>query len=287
MQSYTTQSLFSVKGKTVIVTGGGSGVGKGMATAFAVNGAKVIICGRRMDTLQTTADELNAAAKESGNGGTVVFIQADVATKQGVIDFYNKASEHMDQLDVLINNAGYSSGWKDNSSLADAETLETKLWSIDDSDWANMTAIHVAGPYYLAIRAIPFFKKSQDPVVINITSLAAIFLNRAVCEYSYAQSKAAEAHLTRLMAAALGPLGIRVNSICPGLFPSQLTTDANGEFWAPMQDAIKNIPKGRAGKWEELAGPALMLASPAGAYLNGSEIVCDGGWVLNSSARDV
>lgn len=218
------------------------------------------------------------------------------------------------ELDVLVNNAGFSSNWKDTSSLADVENLEKKLWSIeeyvlpfahaeDSSDWANMTAIHVAGPYYLAIRGIPFFKKSQDPSVVNITSLASIFLNRAVCEYSYAQSKAAEAHLTRLMAAGLGPLGIRVslalinaaqpglsiaqvNSIVPGLFPSQLTTDPNGNFWQPMQDSIANIPKGRAGKLEEIAGPVLMLASPAGAYLNGAEILIDGGWNMVSGRSD-
>ena len=127
------------------------------------------------------------------------------------------------------------------------------------ADWANMTAIHCAGPYYLAAKFVTMFKKSNDPSVCNITSLAAFFLARyvgtetrggaadyysAVCEFSYAQSKAAETQLTQLMAAALQPFGIRVNSVCPGLFPSGLTLNAEGEFHQPMQEAHKVIPKG-------------------------------------------
>jgi NAD(P)-dependent dehydrogenase (short-subunit alcohol dehydrogenase family) len=105
---------------------------------------QVIICGRRFDTVQTTADELSSVAKESGNNGSVIAIQADVSTKEGVVEFFDRAKEHLDQgvsdllgkadvqLDVLINNAGFSSGWKDNTSLGDATTLEKKLWSIDE-----------------------------------------------------------------------------------------------------------------------------------------------------------
>ncbi|RSH93294.1 hypothetical protein EHS25_007648 [Saitozyma podzolica] len=285
--TYKTSELFSVRGKVCIVTGAGSGIGKGMAGALAINGATVVICGRRQDVLDATAKELNVAADESGAGGKVIAIQADVATKQGVVDFYDKCKDVIHKLDFLVNNAGFSSNWKVTTSLADVEHLEEKLWSIDDIDWVNMTAVHVAGPYYLAVKFIPLFKASNDPSICNITSLATVFLNRAVCEFSYAQSKAAEAHMTRLMAAGLSPLGFRVNSVTPGLFKSELTTTPNGELYPVMERQLENIPNGRAGTWEEMAGPVMLFATPAGAYLNGSNILIDGGWSMNASAKDV
>ncbi|KAK1923596.1 hypothetical protein DB88DRAFT_540794 [Papiliotrema laurentii] len=266
-ESFRNENLFGVKGKTCIVTGGGSGIGKGIAIALAVNGAKVIICGRRLEQIEAAAEEINIAARDSGHGGQVIAIQADVGNKQGVFAFYERCEKIIDQ--------------------GNPETLQAKLLSVDDADWANMTAVHCAGPYYLAVNFIPLFQKAPEPSVCNITSLAAFFLARSVCEFSYAQSKAGETQLTQLMAAALQPFKIRVNSICPGLFPSGLTLNAEGDYHKPMAEAHSNIPKGRAGTWEEIAGIVLMLASPAGNFLNASNCVVDGGWHLNASARDI
>lgn len=286
LSSFYNENLFSVNGKTAIITGGATGVGKGMATALAMNGAKVIICGRRGDVTEATAQELSKASQS--RGGSVIAIQADVSTKPGVIEFYDKCKEHTDVVDLLVNNAGFSSNWIDQSSLANLDTLQQKLMSIPDNAWSNMTAIHVAGPYYLSAQFLPMFAKSNNPSVVNITSLASLFLDRSVCEYSYAQSKAAESHLTRLLAASLQVAGVRVNAIMPGLFKSQLTVNPeSGELWPPMQEALKRIPGGRAGTHEEIGGPLIMFASAAGAYCNGTEITIDAGWLLNSSARDV
>ncbi|WVQ79212.1 hypothetical protein IAT38_001308 [Cryptococcus sp. DSM 104549] len=293
--SYTAfqgSNLFSVKGKVCIVTGAGTGIGKGMAAALTVNGAKVFIIGRRFNVVEETAKELTAAAAEAQSRGECIAIEGDVATKQGVSDAYDKIAKLTDKLDYLVNNAGFSANWrKQCKDLNDPVGLEEQLWSIEDSDFANMTAVHCAGPYFMAVKCIPLFKKSDSPSVCNITSLAAHFFNRAVCEFSYGQSKAAEVHLTRLMAAGLLPYKIRCNSVCPGLFKSQLTTgtaDPDAPLWPPMQNAVENaIPAGRTGKWEELAGAVLMLASPAGQYFNEAELVIDGGWRLCASAKDV
>ncbi|WVO14340.1 hypothetical protein L204_101972 [Cryptococcus depauperatus] len=274
-KSFLNSQLFSVKDKVCIVTGGGTGIGKGMAIALVLNGAKVFIVGRRFHIVENTAKEINAAVAESQNGGEAIPVEGDIVTKQGVSDIYDKISAQTDKC----------------SDLNDPVGLEEQLWSIEDSDFANMTAVHCAGPYFMAVKFIPLFKKSSSPSVCNITSLAAHFFNRACCEYSYGQSKAAEAHLTRLMAAGLLPYGIRCNSVCPGLFKSQLTTGSTGEdgqLWPPMQNAVNDaIPAKRAGKWEEIAGAVLMLASPAGQYFNDAELVIDAGWRLNSSAKDV
>ncbi|WWC73715.1 uncharacterized protein I206_107687 [Kwoniella pini CBS 10737] len=187
LQSFNINNLFGVQGKICVVTGGGTGLGKGIATALAINGAKVFVIGRRLNIVEDSAKEINIAAKESGLSGECIALEGDVGTKQGVVNVYEKVSKLTDRLDYLVNNAGYSGGWRVSSNgNHDHEGLEKMLWSIEDLDFANMTAIHVAGPYLLAVKFIPLFKKSKDACVTNITSLAAYFLNRAVCEYAYA-----------------------------------------------------------------------------------------------------
>nr|XP_019043566.1 hypothetical protein I302_08146 [Kwoniella bestiolae CBS 10118]OCF22496.1 hypothetical protein I302_08146 [Kwoniella bestiolae CBS 10118] len=259
LQSFSLNNLFGVKGKVVIVTGGGTGIGRAIATALTVNGAK------------ETAKELNTAAQEAQSGGECIPVEGNVATKEGVVEVYEKVSKLTDKNDPV--------------------KLEKMLWSIEDVDFANMTVIHVSGPYLLAVKCIPLLQKSNDACVTNITSLASHFLNRACCEFAYAQSKAAETHLTQLMAAGLSPFNIRVNSIAPGIFKSQLTTgttERDAPLWSVQQNQLKNIPKGhREGHWEEVAGAALMLISPAGGYTNGANIIIDGGWRLFTSAKDV
>ncbi|KIR27645.1 hypothetical protein I309_03568 [Cryptococcus deuterogattii LA55] len=288
--SFIESQLFSVKGMTCIVTGRGTGIGKGMAAALILNGTK------------ETADELTKAGARAQFAGRCIPIEGDVATKKGVSDVYEKIANLTDRLDYLVNNAGFSTNWRKQCpnlvDINDPVGLEEQLWSIEDSDFANMTAIHCAGPDFVAVKCIPLFKNSDNPSVCNITSLAAHLFNRAVCEYSYGQSKAAEVHLNRLMAAGLLPYKIRCNSVCSGLFRSQLTTgtaDSDAPLWPPMQRATEEaIPARRAGKWEEIAGAVLMLASPAGAYFNeaerrktdGQEVVIDGGWRLCASAKD-
>ncbi|ODN98112.1 hypothetical protein I350_07754 [Cryptococcus amylolentus CBS 6273] len=329
-KSFLSNELFSIKGKVshlssassspsdlglqvAIVTGGGTGIGKGIAAALTLNGAKVFIVGRRFEVVKATAKELSDAAAEAQTDGECIPIEGDVATKQGVTEVYDKISAKTDKLDYLVNNAGFSANWRKMASdLNDPKELAEQLWSIEDCDFANMTAIHTAGPYFMAVKFLPLFQKSENPAITNITSLAAHFLNRAVCEFSYAQSKAAETHLTRLMAAGLLPYKVRVNAVCPGLYRSQLTTgstDPDAPFWPPQINAMNNggIPAGREGKWEEIAGAVLMLASPAGQYFNQAErethssdnafrsladdhlraVVIDGGWRMCTSALDV
>ncbi|XAO26173.1 hypothetical protein I312_105007 [Cryptococcus bacillisporus CA1280] len=265
--SFIGSQLFSVKGRTCIVTGGGTGIGKGMAAAHTLNGAKVFIIGRRFNVVQETANELTDAAASAQSGGQCIPIEGDVATKKGVSDVYKKIVNLTDRPDYLVNNAVFSANWRKQCPyLNDPVGLEEQLWSIEDSDFANMTAIHCAGPYFLGVKSLSANTHMANP-------------------------KAAEVHLTRLMAAGLLPYKFRCNSVCPGLFRSQLTTgtaDPDAPLWPSMQRATEEaIPARRAGKWEEIAGAVLMLASTAGAYFNEAELVIDSGWRLCASAKDV
>ncbi|KAL7425128.1 hypothetical protein Q5752_000816 [Cryptotrichosporon argae] len=269
-----------------IVTGGATGLGKGIALALAINGAKVVIVGRRAEALKAAADDITAAAKASGSDGLAIAVTGDVSDKAGVVALYDKVVPHLSKVDVLVNCAGQATPWKYLGQWDNPDNLDKMLWSIEDTDFASMTAVHVAGPYFLTIKLLPLLRKAADPCVVNISSIASHFLNRKVVEFSYSQSKAAEEGLTRLMAAGLLTYKIRVNSIQPGLFPSQLTV-AGGKYFKPMEESIADIPKGRPGLIEEVAGPVLMMASPAGSYLNGVSLIVDGGWTMTASASQV
>nr|XP_019043564.1 hypothetical protein I302_08144 [Kwoniella bestiolae CBS 10118]OCF22494.1 hypothetical protein I302_08144 [Kwoniella bestiolae CBS 10118] len=145
----------------------------------------------------------------------------------------------------------------------------------------------MSSPWLLSVKLIPLFQKSNDPVISNITSLAGVGVERLIAHPAYASAKAAELHLTKLMAANFIPFKIRVNSLSPGLFKSQMTTgssDAETPVPPVVEQVVKTFPSGREGTWEEIAGVALMLASPAGAHINGADILIDGGGKMVMSA---
>ncbi|WVQ66066.1 uncharacterized protein L199_004244 [Kwoniella botswanensis] len=270
-------NLFSVKGKVSI--------GRAITTALAVNGAKVIIIGRRLAILETASKEINEHA--SKNGGQVIAIEGDIASKKGIEDIYDKLKALTDKVDYLVNNAGFSSTYKVQADINDPVELEKKLWSVEESDFVDMAKYFMSSPWLLSVKLIPFFKYSSDPVISNITSLAGLSIERILAHPAYASAKAAELHLTQRMAANFIPFKIRVNSISPGLFRSQLTTGSS-EVDAPVapiiEQVVKALPAGREGTWEEIAGVALMLATPAGAHINGIDILVDGGAKLVTSA---
>ncbi|WWC95809.1 hypothetical protein V866_002675 [Kwoniella sp. B9012] len=277
LSSFEIGNLFSVKGKVSI--------GRAITTALAVNGAKVIIIGRRLPTLETTSKEINEQA--SKNGGQVIAIEGDISSKKGIEAVYESIKSLTDRVDYLVNDAGFASVYKVRADIDDPVELEKKLWSIEESDFNDMTKYFMTAPWLLSVKLIPLFKKSSDPVISNITSIGGQTIDRSITHPAYASAKAAEIHLTQRLAANLIPLKIRVNSISPGLFKSQLTTGSS-EVDAPLapiiEQLIKGVPSGREGRWEEIGGIALMLATPAGAYFNGADIVIDGGTKLVLSA---
>ncbi len=250
--------LFSIQGKTACVTGGSRGIGFMIAQGFIDAGARVYISSRK-------ADQCEAAAKELGKNGECIAIPSDLSTVEGTEQLANAVQEKESQLDILVNNAGAAWG--------------VPIDEYPESGWDKTMDTNVKGVFFLTKAMLPLLRKAgspEDPArVINISSIEA-FKVPLWENYAYPASKAAVAQLTKHLAKQLATDNITVNAIAPGLFPSRMTKFVfdNEDIAEQVQN---NIPLGRAGEPEDMAGPAIFLSSRAGAWLTGSVIVVDGG----------
>ncbi|KAK4689320.1 hypothetical protein P7C73_g800, partial [Tremellales sp. Uapishka_1] len=278
LSGFQAVNLFNVRDKWVFITGGGTGIGRILASAYATNGAKVIIAGRRLDKLDTTAKEINDSAESFG--GKVYPVQGDVSSKSAIAEMVSHVGPITEVIDVLINCAGLLKPWRQQCEVDDVENLQSMLWDgVEDEDFIEMSK----GVYFTTVALIPYLRKSTLPVVINIASLAALGLQRRGSSVTLGATKAGTLHLTSLLASRLIPFKIRVNAVCPGIFPSAMTGD--GTTLAPvLSDAVKVSPVGRAGRPEEIAGPVLLMGSDAGSYMDGAVVVVDGGRLITMSA---
>lgn len=254
--------LFSVSGKTALVTGATGGIGLMIATGLASAGARVYITGRKANTLQEALNKLEAV-------GTVAGFHVDVSTSEGVDTLAEKLSVLEPSLDIIINNAGTTWG--------------APLGQFPDQAWGSVIAVNVQTPFMLVQRLLPLLERAgQGPDrarVVNIGSVFGISPDVALA-YSYGASKAAIHHLTRILARDLCSQGINVNAIAPGLFPSKMTAfiTRDAELSA---NALAEIPMARAGQPEDIVGAVRFLCSRAGSYVTGVVLPVDGGKLLN------
>ncbi|XRM46476.1 hypothetical protein ABZX51_009510 [Aspergillus tubingensis] len=272
-------NLFGVKDKIVVITGGGTGLGKAIAEGFSTNGAKVYITGRRVEVLEKAAEELRGRATL---GGQVIPIKGDVSTKDGCAQLVEQIKQKEEHVDVLISNAGLPGKtdyppWNPN----DPDAVERGLWeSVDDESFTTTNNVNISGVYFTTVGFLPLLRKSSGPSVIVIASLAGIANQRTVGTVTYGASKVT-IHVSKLLAGRFSPMKVRVNCICPGIFPSEMTfadTTGNAENLNPVSEgAAKRAPAGRPGYPEEIVGPCLMLSSKAGGYMNGGYLLVDGG----------
>ncbi len=250
------KDLFSIQGKTALVTGGSRGIGRMIAEGFVRAGAKVYVSSRKQADCDQAASELSVH-------GPCVSLPADLSTEAGANGLAAALAEREPTLHILVNNAGANWG--------------APLAEYPDAAWDKVLALNVKGPFHLTRALLPLLEKAQrpgDPArVINIGSIDG--LKVPVLEtYAYAASKAAIHHLTRVMAVRLAPHGITVNAVAPGPFESKMMAATLERF----KDAIvAACPLGRIGEPEDMAGVAIYLASRAGAYLTGAVIPVDGG----------
>jgi NAD(P)-dependent dehydrogenase (short-subunit alcohol dehydrogenase family) len=253
--------IFSLEGRTALVTGGSRGIGKMIARGFIERGAKVYISSRKAADCDATAKEL------SKDGGTCLSLPQDISTVEGCNALAARIGEAEPSLDILVNNAGAAWG-------ADFEDFP-------ESGWDKVLDLNLKSPFFLtqALRAKLAASASQDKPakVIMIASIDGIRLNPQET-YSYHASKAGLIYLTRRLAARLVRDWIVVSGIAPGAFASQMNRDARDHG----DEVAKRIPMRRIGRDDDMAAAAIYLASRAGDYVVGETIAVDGGVALGT-----
>lgn len=255
--------MFSLEGRVALVTGGSRGIGKMIAEGFLLHGCKrVYISARKAGACDATAAELTTLGM-----GECVSLPIDVSTVEGCRALAAEITKREDgRLDILVNNAG--AAW-----LAPFDDFP-------ENGWDKVMTLNVKSPFYLtqalhnALKAGATFERPAK--VINIASIDGQRPNPQET-YSYQASKAGLIHLTRRMAATLIGDNIVMTAICPGAFPSDMNTTARDHG----DEIAKRIPYPRIGAPEDMAGPAIFLASRAGDYVVGTTLTVDGGIVAS------
>jgi NAD(P)-dependent dehydrogenase (short-subunit alcohol dehydrogenase family) len=243
-----------LSGKTVVVTGASSGIGRAIAEAMAEAGANLVLVGRDMGRLQETVAAVAARGVEAEP------VAVELTSDEAPATIVNAAVQRFSGLNVLVNCAG----------IFEPQPFETQpLESFD-----RQMAVNVRAPFALTQAALPYLRPGG--AVVNISSIAGYsgFPQSA----AYCASKGAVELMTRALAAELGPQGVRVNCVAPG----NIRTPMNAHQFAASRDYEKSLeektPLGRIGETEDIAAAVVYLASPAAKFVNGASWLVDGGW---------
>jgi NAD(P)-dependent dehydrogenase (short-subunit alcohol dehydrogenase family) len=249
-----TENLFSLRGRTALITGGSRGIGRMIAEGFLAQGARVYISARKAQPCDQTAEDL---AKD----GHCVSLPGDVSTVAGCQALATDYAQHEASLDILVNNAGAAWG----------EDFD----AFPENGWDKVVDLNLKAPFFLTkalSKPLRAAARAQVAKIINIASIDGVGLNPQE-NYSYVASKAGLIHLTRRMAMRLAKDNILVSAIAPGAFASEMNRMARDS----ADELSRHIPAGRIGAAEDIAGAAIFLASRAGDYVVGSTLIVDGG----------
>ncbi len=267
-ESYIIDNLFSVKGKTILITGGTSGLGLIMAKGLLKNGARVIIGSRK----QANCD---AALEELGTIGEVNAVAADISNSAGRKTLVECVAANYQGINVLINNAGTNYG--------------AKLEDYPDDGFEKVINTNLSAVFSLTRDLTPHLAKlatAEDPSrIINIGSMDGLHVPvvQRIPTFAYSASKAALHHLTRTMAVHMAPKHITVNAVAPGFFASKMTDYVFDHY---LKDIEADCPLKPVGKPEEIVGIVTYLMSAAGAYTNGATVPVDGGTSISKGHRE-
>jgi NAD(P)-dependent dehydrogenase (short-subunit alcohol dehydrogenase family) len=252
-------ALFSLAGKTALVTGGGSGIGAMIAQGLVDRGVRTYVTGRDAVKIADVAAEL------SSSGGACIGLAADLSDSRGADALTEQLSGAEDRLHILVNNAGTNA--------------DGALAALSVEAWDEVLGVNLRAPMFLVRALLPRLKAAAtaaDPArVINVGSIGGLHVPNWEA-HPYGASKAALHHVTRSLAKALGQDHVTVNAIAPGPFPSKMH-DTSSE--ATQKLIATYIPLKRAGSAEDVQGAVVFLASRAGAYVNGHVLPLDGGYI--------
>ncbi|SPH21454.1 Rhamnolipids biosynthesis 3-oxoacyl-[acyl-carrier-protein] reductase [Ascidiaceihabitans donghaensis] len=257
----TPNDLFSLEGKVALVTGGATGIGRMAATGLAQAGAHVFIASRKADACEAVAQDIN----DSGVAGKVTGFGGDVSSADGVAAMVEEITKRTDTLNILMNNAGITWG--------------APLGQFPFEAWAKVQGVNNAGLFHLTQSLLPILIKSASPDdparVVNVGSVMgdAPLGDGA---YSYAASKAAVHQITRIMAKELAGHHVTVNALAPGPFVSRMTAFATAD--EGMREKVgQDVPLGRVGRDEDIAGCMQFLCGKGGSFLTGAILPVSGG----------
>jgi 3-oxoacyl-[acyl-carrier protein] reductase len=251
-------TLFDVSGESVLITGGGTGLGVGFAHTLAAHGARVILCARRLDKLEKAVTEIRDA------GGDAYCLPMDVTDGESVSAAFTRATE-LGPVTVLINNAGTAT--------------DLLLHDLSEAQWDSVLDTNLKGSWLVAREAArEMIARGQGGVIINVASVLGTCVQLGTG--SYAAAKAGLIHLTRAMAFEWARYGIRVNAFAPGYHHTEMAAGFLDSEYG--QKLTRRIPQRRFGRSEDLDGVLLLLASKASVYMSGSVVTVDGGLSLST-----
>jgi NAD(P)-dependent dehydrogenase (short-subunit alcohol dehydrogenase family) len=251
-------TLFDLTNKTALITGSTSGMGKAIAEAMGIHGATVIISSHEPEAVQRTIEDFKT------KGISVLGLVCDMTQKENIDNLVQTSIDTFGQIDILVNCVGI------------AET--GGLFSINHDTFPKTIGLNLQAAIYLTKKVVPQMQERKNGVIIYLASIAGIRGNKNLGLYGI--SKAGLIQLARNLAVEFGPDNIRVNSISPGMIntPFSATLMQNEEF---MKKRLAQTPLRKVGEVEEIAGVAVMLASKAGGFITGQNIIVDGGTTIS------
>ncbi len=250
-------ALFDLTGKTAIITGSSKGIGKAIAEQFAAHGAKVVISSRKPEPCEAVAADLNKAHGD----GTAIAVPANISSKEDLQNLVNETNAAFGKIDILICNAA-------------SNPYYGPMSGINDEQFSKILSNNIISNNWLIQMVAPQMQERKDGAVVIVSSIGGLRASTVIGAYCI--SKAADVQLARNLAAELGPHNIRVNCISPGLVKTNFAK-ALWEDDSTREQREEETPLRRLGEPNDIAGAAVFLASPAGAWTTGQNIVVDGG----------
>ncbi|KDQ53525.1 hypothetical protein JAAARDRAFT_61240 [Jaapia argillacea MUCL 33604] len=291
-EALVAKELFDLSGLKAVVTGGGTGIGLMITQALVANGVTVYITARRKEVLDTVVE------KYSHGPGKIIAASCDITYKNDVMRLA-KEIEKMEPngIHILVNNAGiarergttaFQTG---EPNMKDANSISEHLLKATPESWAETFDTNVTAQYFVSAAFLPLLSKGTantsgySSSIINVASISGMSRASSSGQYAYAASKAAFLHLSKMLGTTLSQCKVRVNTICPGIFPSEMTTDTSDETNKSfLEDKGRDLPAGRSGDEGDMASAVLYLVGKNSLFTNGQVLYPDGGALLTSPA---